>query len=112
MATKTDEHDLIPSADPRAVIDELDDAVGKTRTLKRKVRDTFSPAPEKARVRVDRLTVGRLTGWGVKCSECGTLGPSVDEPLVIPKRKGARAAAIDHAKREHPEGATLSIARE
>lgn len=112
MATKTDEHNLLPSSNPRHVLDELDDAVEKERTLKRKVRETFRPAPEKARVRVDRLTVGRLTGWGVKCSDCGTLGPSVDEPLVIPKRKGARAAAIDHARREHPEGATLSIARE
>lgn len=104
-----EEHDLVVSADPRHVLDELDDAEGKDRSLKRKVRDTFRPAPEKAVVTVDRLTPGRLTGWGVKCSEHGRLGPSVDEPLVIPKRKAARSVALDHGRREHPEGARLIV---
>ena len=109
--TKTLEDELLPGANPRHVLDELDDALGKERSLRRKARDTFRPAPEKASVRVVRLEVGRLTGWGVKCSEHGTLGPAVDEPLVIPKKAGARAAAIDHARRDHPEGAVVRIGK-
>lgn len=105
------EHDLVVSANPRHVLDELDDATGRDRSLKRKVRETFRPAPEKAVVTVDTIHVGRLTGWGVTCSEHGTLGPSVDEPLVIPKRKAARSVGLDHARRDHPEGARLVVKR-
>jgi hypothetical protein len=105
------EHDLVVAANPRHVLDELDEATGRERSLKTKVRQTLRPAPEKAVVTVETMHVGRLTGWGVKCSEHGTLGPSVDEPLVIPKRKAARAVGLDHAQREHPEGARLVVKR-
>lgn len=107
--TAVEQHDLLPSAKPRHVIDELDDAMGKDRTTRRKLRELVKPTPDKATVRVSRMNPGRLTGWGVKCSEHGTLGPAVDRPLVIPKRAGARAAALDHANRDHPEGATVLV---
>ena len=96
-------HDLVPSAKPRHVLDELDDALGRERSTRRKVRELVKPTPDKGTLRVSRQARGRRTGWAVSCSEHGVL------PFLIPKRKAARAAAIDHAQREHPEGATLVV---
>ena len=104
------ESDLLVGSDPRRLIDEVDDALGKSRTTKRKVRDWRKPPKDKPTIRVVPIRSGRLSGWGVKCSEHGTLGPAVNEPLMIPKKSGARAAAVDHG-REHPEGATLVVPR-
>ena len=88
---------------PRAVLDELDDLEGRERSTRRKVRDLVRPAEEKARVRVSRQHRGRRTGWGVTCSGCGVL------PVLIPRRSGAKAVALDHARTDHPEGATVRV---
>lgn len=107
----TDAPEELVAANPRRVLDELDDLTGRARTVRRKIRDLAKPKEDPARVRVVRLSPGRLTGWGVKCSEHGTLGPAKDQPLVIPRRSGARAAAVDHVNAEHPEGARLVVER-
>lgn len=110
MSARTVDVDGVAPADPRQVLDELDDFEGKDRTVKRKVRDLRrGPRPDPATVRVEPMGAGRLTGHVVRCSEHGTLGPAVNEPVLIPKRSAARAAAKDHVLREHPEGARLVV---
>lgn len=107
----TTEQSWTPPADPRQVLDGLDDEQGRERSTRRKIRDLVKPKEEPALVKVSRYNGGRRTGYTIKCSTHGTMGPTVGEPLVFPKRALARAAAVDHARDDdqHPGATRLVI---
>lgn len=103
MATTTE----TAPADPARVRDLLDDAEGKERTTRRKLRDLVKPSADPPLIRVTAEHRGRRTGWAVECSACGVV------EVLFPRVRQAKAVALDHANGdEHPEGARVRIERE